>query len=52
MKINTGNSEIVSQKPYPTAMKHYDWVEDEINKLLDANIICSSYLAVAPCQWL
>ena len=23
----------VSQKPYPIAMKHYDWVKDEIHKL-------------------
>ena len=32
MKIDTGNSEPVSQKPYWGAMKHYQWVKDEINK--------------------
>ena len=36
MQINTGTSEPVSQKPYPIAMKHYNWVRSEINKLLDA----------------
>ena len=35
MQIATGDSEPVSQKPYPIAMKHYDWVRGEINKLLD-----------------
>ena len=34
MMIDTGTSEPVSQKPYPIAMKHYQWVEDEIEKLL------------------
>ena len=30
MTIDTGNSEPVSQKPYPTAVKNYQWVKDEI----------------------
>ena len=29
----------VSQKPYPIAMKHYQWVKDEIEKLLTAKVI-------------
>ena len=33
----------VSQKPYPIAMKHFDWVRSEINKLFDACIIHSSH---------
>ena len=33
MQIDTGNSDPVLQKSYPMAMKHYDWVKDEINKL-------------------
>ena len=37
--IDTGNSEPVSQKPYPIAMKHYQWVKDEIEKLLTAKVI-------------
>ena len=27
--INTGNSDPVSQNPYPIAMKHYQWVKEE-----------------------
>ena len=30
MMINTGSSDPVSQKPYPFAMKHYQWVKEEI----------------------
>ena len=39
MTRDTGNSEPVSQKPYPIMMKHYKWVKDEINKLLTAQVI-------------
>ena len=42
MTIDTGNSNPVSQKLYPIAMKHYQWVEEEIEKLLTAKVICSS----------
>ena len=42
MSINTANSEPVSQKPYPIAMKHYQWVKDEIEKLLTAKVIQGS----------
>ena len=42
MTINTGNSEPISQKPYPIAMKNYQWVKEEIEKLLTAKVICSS----------
>ena len=42
MTINTGNSEPISQKPYPIAMKNYQWVKEEIEKLLTVNIIYSS----------
>ena len=34
MTIDTGTADPVSQKPYPIAMKHYEWVKDEIEKLL------------------
>ena len=40
MMIDTGNSDPVSQKPYPIAMKHYQWVKEEIEKLLAAKVIC------------
>ena len=42
MIIDTGNSDPVSQKPYPIAMKHYQLVKEEIEKLLTAKVICSS----------
>ena len=42
MTIDTGTSDPVSQKPYPIAMKHYDWVKNEIEKLLAAKVICTS----------
>ena len=48
MTIDTGTSEPVSQKPYPIAMKYYQWVKDEIEKLLATKVIhtsCSSWSA-------
>ena len=42
MMIDIGSSDSVSQKPYPIAMKHYQWVKEEIVKLLTAKVICSS----------
>ena len=42
MMIDTGSSDPVSQKPYPITMKHYQWVKEEIEKLLAARVICSS----------
>ena len=42
MSIDTGTTNPVSQKPYPIAMKHHDWVKTEIEKLLAAKVICSS----------
>ena len=48
MTIDTDTTNPVSQKPYPIAMKHYEWVKDEIEKLLTTKVIhtsCSSWLA-------
>ena len=42
MMTDMGNSDPVSQKPYPIAMKIYQWVKEEIEKLLTAKVICSS----------
>ena len=42
MTIDMGNSNAVSQKPYPIAMKNYQWVNEETEKLLTAKIIGSS----------
>ena len=43
MSIDTGTTDPVSQKPYPIAMKHYDCVKEEIEKLLTAKVIHSSH---------
>ena len=43
MTIDTGTANPVSQKPYPIAMKHYQWVKDEIEKLLIAKVIHTSH---------
>ena len=42
MTIDIGNTDPVSQKPYPIAMKNYQWVKEEIEKLLTAKVISSS----------
>ena len=42
MTIDTGNSDPISQKPYPIMMKNYQWVKEEIKKLLTTKVICSS----------
>ena len=42
MTIDTGNSDPISQKPYPMAMKTYQWVKEEIEKVLTAKVIHSS----------
>ena len=42
MMINMGNLDPVSQKPYPIVMKNYQWVKEEIEKLLVAKVIQSS----------
>ena len=42
MTIDTGTADPVSQKPYPIAMKHYEWVKNEIEKLLAAKVIRTS----------
>ena len=43
MSIDAGTADPVSQKPYPIAMKHYEWVRNEIEKLLTAKVIHSSH---------
>ena len=41
--VHTGTYEPVSQKPSLIAMKHYQWVKDDINKLLTAKVIQGSW---------
>ena len=42
MTIDTGTSDPVSQKPYPITMTNYQWLKEEIEKLLMAKVIHSS----------
>ena len=41
--IDTGDSDPIFQKPYPVAMKHYQWVKEEIDKLLEAGVIRNNH---------
>ena len=42
MSIDTDNCDPMYQKPDPIAMKNYQWVKEEIEKLLTAKVIPSS----------
>ena len=48
MLIDTGASDPISQKTYPIAMKHYQWVKEKIEKLLTAKVIWSSRSSWSP----
>ena len=39
---DSGTSDAVSQKPYPIAVKNYQWIKEEIQKVLTAKVIHSS----------
>ena len=39
MTVDTGCSELASQKPYLIARKQYQWVKDKIENLLAAKVI-------------
>ena len=39
MSIDTGDHLSIAKKPYALALKHCDWVRDEIDKLLKAGVI-------------
>ena len=43
MTIDTDTSDPFLKKPYPIAMKHYQWVKEEIEKLLAAKGIHTSW---------
>ena len=42
MDIDTGDSPPSTKKPYTLALKHYDWVQQEIESLEQAGIITRS----------
>ena len=39
MSIGSADHLPIAKKPYTLALKHYDWVRDEIKKLLEAGVI-------------
>ena len=43
MSIDTSKHPPITMKPYALALKHYDWVRDEIDKLLEAGAIRESH---------
>ena len=43
MNINTGDHPPIAEKPYTIALRHYDWVKEEIDKLLEAGDIMESH---------
>ena len=43
MSIDNRDHWPIAKKPYALALKHYDWVREEIDKLLDASVIRESY---------
>ena len=51
MTIDVGASDPPSQKPYPIAMKHYQWVKEEIEKLLATKVIHTSHSAMEGNVW-
>ena len=42
MDINTGDSPPSAKKPYTLPLKHYDWVQQEIESLERAGVITRS----------
>ena len=43
MSIDTGDHPPIAKKPYALALKHHDWVKEEIDKLQEAGVIRESH---------
>ena len=43
MSIDTSDFPPIAKKPYALALKHYDWVRNEIDKLFEADVITESH---------
>ena len=43
MSIDTGDHPSIAKRPYTLSVKHYDWVKDELDKLLEAGMIRESH---------
>ena len=39
MSIDTGDHPPIANKPYTLAIKHHEWVKEEIHKFLEASVI-------------
>ena len=39
MDIDTGDNPPIAKRPYTIALKHHDFVKEEISKLLNAGVI-------------
>ena len=52
MSIDTGDHPPIAKKPYALALKHYDCVRDEIDKLLKAGVTGKATQVGQPQLWL
>ena len=43
MSIDTSDNPPIAKKQYALALKHFDWVKEEIDKLLKAGVIRESH---------
>ena len=43
MSIDTGDHKPIAKHPYTLSLKHYDWLRNDIDKLLNAGIIRESH---------
>ena len=43
ISIDTGDACPIAEKPYTLALKHYEWVKEEIDKFLEAGVIRKSH---------
>ena len=48
ISIDTGDSDPISQKPYPVAMKHYQWVKEEAGVIRNSHSSWSAPIIVVP----
>ena len=43
MSIDNGDHPPIAKKLYALAIKHHDWIRDEVDKLLEAGVISESH---------
>ena len=46
--VDTGDHPPIAKRPYTLSVKHYDWVQDELDKLLKAGIAGQLLLWLSP----